>query len=409
VKVKQVAILGIIAVSVMKSSLRIWAEEVIHRTEEEVVNIVSQKLSIAKSEKDVAALQAAKGMMFGISKRKGISIYHHHSRETAFKLQLQILQVADSMQDKSYDHTVMPKAGWYGSVPWPPENERPEALRNARPWYPRTPPEYYKESNPELYAFYKPLYEENLRNTKKHQYEGGVRGVREGLLRDIRRELKHAYDSSDRSSDFSLYLRLVDEIIENKPLRDEILADIPREPRPPAPSASTIRARAQEQMKREQEFMRRTGMSSATVKRIRELSATNSVENRAQLMEWFWALPQAVPASHPMLPEKTAVTRALAAMMPPSDFKPFGLKILDAEINALRKATKWEQENDCPKDLILVIFDGLIRHTPDSDVINAFSVYAQDQAVASDVRARFKAFLIERQLLRDDSQDFDEQ
>jgi len=210
-----------------------WAEEVIHRTEEEVVSIVSQKLSIAKSEKNVEALQAAKGMLFSCSTKGEKTTFHHLTSEAFFKLRLQILQVADRMQDKSYDPKVMPKAGRYGQVPWPPENVSPEALRNIRPWYPRTPPERYKERDPELYAIYKPLYEENLRNTKKHQYEGGVRSVREDMLRVIRERLKFECDRGNESRNFSLYLRLVDEIIKDKQLRDEILSDIPPERRLP--------------------------------------------------------------------------------------------------------------------------------------------------------------------------------
>jgi hypothetical protein len=231
-KVKQIAIM-LIGGSLMVPSLQICAEVVIHRTEEEVISVVSQKLSIAKSEKDVEALQAAKGMMFSSSTKGDKTTFHHLTSEASFKLRLQILQVADNMQDKSYDHTIRPRAGRYGSVPWPPENERPEALRNARPWYPRTPPEYYREKDPELYAFYKPLYEENLRNTKKHQYEEGVRIVREDMLRVIRERLKFECDRGNESRNFSLYLRLVDEIIKDKQLRDEILSDIPPERRLP--------------------------------------------------------------------------------------------------------------------------------------------------------------------------------
>jgi len=231
-KVKQIAIM-LIGVSLMEPSLRVWAEEVIHRTEEEVISVVSQKLSIAKSEKDVEALQAAKGMMFSSSTKGDKTTFHHLTSEASFKLRLQILQVADKMQDKSYDPKVMPKAGMYGQVPWPPENVSPEALRNIRPWYPRTPPERYKERDPELYALYKPLYEENLRNTKKHQYEGGVRAVREDMLRVIRRRLKFECDRGNDSRNFGLYLRLVDEIIKDKQLRDEILSDIPPERRLP--------------------------------------------------------------------------------------------------------------------------------------------------------------------------------
>jgi hypothetical protein len=232
-KVKQIAVIVIIGVSLIVLSLRIWAEEVIHRTEEEVISVVSQKLSVAKCEKDVEALQAAKYMLFSCSTKGEKTTFHHLTSEAFFKLRLQILQVADRMQDKSYDHTIRPKAGWYGDVPWPPENERPEALRDIPLWWPRTSPEYYKERNPELYAFYKPLYEENLRNTKKHQYEGGVRVVREDMLRVIKERLKFECDRGNDSRNFGLYLRLVDEIIEDKQLRDEILSDIPPERRLP--------------------------------------------------------------------------------------------------------------------------------------------------------------------------------
>lgn len=177
----------------------------------------------------------------------------------------------------------------------------------------------------------------------------------------------------------------------------------------PTPSSMEDVVREYERVKREWEFARRTGMSTAKAGRLRELSSTNTVENRNELIEWFWTLPQAEPSSHPMQPEKTAVTRALAAMMPPSDFKTFGLKVLDAEINALREAKKWEQENYYPKDVIFATFEGLVGNTPDSDVIDALSAYAQDRAVASDVRARFKTFLMERQFLRDGSLSLREQ
>jgi len=209
------------------------ADETIHLTAEEVINIVSQKLDVAQSRKDAEALQAAKDNLPAISSGYGKKVYRHLAPEQTFALELKILQVADRMQDKSYDHTIRPKAGWYGSVPWPPKNERPEALRDIPLWWPRTPPERYKERDPELYAFYKPLYEENLRNTKKHQYEGSVRVVREDMLRDTRGRLKFECDRGAESRDFGLYLRLVDEIIEDKQLRDEILSDIPPERRLP--------------------------------------------------------------------------------------------------------------------------------------------------------------------------------
>ena len=156
-----------------------------------------------------------------------------YALEEIFPLKLQTLQVVDKMQDKSYDLTIRPKAGWYGSVPWPPENERPEALRNARLWYPRTPPECYREKDPELYAFYKPLFEENRKNTEKHIRETRIREVRRGLLNSIKRYLEIECDKGDKSHNLGPYLRLVDEIIEDRQLRDEILSDIPPERRLP--------------------------------------------------------------------------------------------------------------------------------------------------------------------------------
>jgi len=225
--------MSLIVAFLMVPFRHLQADETIHLTAEEVINIVSQKLDVAQSRKDAEALQAAKDNLPAISSGYGKKVYRHLAPEQTFALELKILQVADRMQDKSYDHTIRPKAGWYGSVPWPPKNERPEALRDIPLWWPRTPPERYKERDPELYAFYKPLYEENLRNTKKHQYEGSVRVVREDMLRDTRGRLKFECDRGAESRDFGLYLRLVDEIIEDKQLRDEILSDIPPERRLP--------------------------------------------------------------------------------------------------------------------------------------------------------------------------------
>ena len=156
-----------------------------------------------------------------------------YALEEIFPLKLQILQVVDKIQDKSYNRNIKPKAGIYDDVPWPPENERPEALRDAPLWWPRTPPEYYKERDPELYAFYKPLFDENRKNTEKYIREARIRVARADLLNSIKRYLEIECDRGNESRDFSLYLRLVDEIIKDKQLRDEILSDIPPERRLP--------------------------------------------------------------------------------------------------------------------------------------------------------------------------------
>ena len=156
-----------------------------------------------------------------------------YALEEIFPLKLQTLQVVDKMQDKSYDRNIKPKAGIYDDVPWPPENERPEAFRDAPLWWPRTPPEYYKERDPELYAFYKPLFDENRKNTEKYIREARIRVARADLLSSVRRYLEIECDKDDKSHNLGLYLRQVDEIIEDKQLRDEILSDIPPERRLP--------------------------------------------------------------------------------------------------------------------------------------------------------------------------------
>lgn len=111
------------------------------------------------------------------------------------------------------------------------------------------------------------------------------------------------------------------------------------------PSAMEDVIKEHEKLKKEWEFARRTGMSTAKAERIRELSAVNTQENRDELVKWFKSLPQAEPASDVRQAEKTVVVKALAGMMPPPEFKAFGLGVLNTEINALRKAKKLEQEN----------------------------------------------------------------
>ena len=148
-------------------------------------------------------------------------------------------------------------------------------------------------------------------------------------------------------------------------------------------------------------------MSTAKAERIRELSAANTQESRDELMKWFKSLPQAEPASDARQAERTVVVKALAGMMPLPEFKAFGLGVLNTEINALREAKKLEQENYYPRDLIFATFESLVRGSPEQDIVDTLSTYAQDRNVASDVRARFKAFLTERQFQQDGPRDLD--
>ena len=203
----------------------------IHFTAEEAINTISQKLSIAQNKDDVTALQAAKYSIFSISTKDGKTVYQHFMPEHTFLLQLQVLQVADRMQDKSYDRNAKLKAGIYGNVPWPPDCERPEELRKTPLWMQGTRPEYFKDRDPELYAFYKPLYEENQRNTAKYLHEGAIRGVRDDLLRTVKDRLKSECARGADSRCFTHYLRLIEEVIVDNKLRDEILVDITQERR----------------------------------------------------------------------------------------------------------------------------------------------------------------------------------
>lgn len=223
----------LLSVSLIALSQHIWAEEVVHFSAEEAINIVSQKLNIAQSQNDAAALKAAKNNISAISTKDGKEVYRHLTPEQTFSLQLQILQVADKMQDKAYNRNIMPKEGIYGNVPWPSKDELPEELRGEPLWWPRTPPEYYKERNPELYAFYKPLYEKNQQNTTKHQHEGCIRAVRNRLLREVKTRLTHQGNRGEKTQDSNVYRGLVDEIITDRQLLEEILSDTPIEYRLP--------------------------------------------------------------------------------------------------------------------------------------------------------------------------------
>ena len=210
------------------------ADESVQTPFAEYQTVISQKLVIAQNKNDETLLQEVETFRKGEKhvNSNGVTQLRYKAEEV-FPVRLQMLKVADKMRDKSYDRDVKTKAGIYDSVPWPPEDERPKALRGKPLWWPRTSPEYYKERNPELYAFYKPLYEENQRNTKKYLREARIRVIRTNLLGLIKRSLKIECDRGKDSLNFDRYLHLVDETITDKQLRDEILSAIPPERRLP--------------------------------------------------------------------------------------------------------------------------------------------------------------------------------
>jgi hypothetical protein len=215
-----------------KHPFSMHAKEIINQNFADVQNVVSQNLVAAKSG-DIEALQEAKDALPAIVSTDTIKIYRHVTDEETFFLKLKILNVANELVDKSFDPKRVTRAGKFGIIPWPAEEDRPESLKGKLLWRPRQNPDDYKETDPDLYAYYKPLYEENLRNTKKHEHQRIARTIRDDMLRDAKDGLKFECDKDDKSHNLGLYLRQVDEIIEDKQLRDEILSDIPPERRLP--------------------------------------------------------------------------------------------------------------------------------------------------------------------------------
>lgn len=167
------------------------------------------------------------------------------------------------------------------------------------------------------------------------------------------------------------------------------------------PSLLEIALQEHERVTKEREEERRIGFAPERARKLGKLSAANTVENRAELMKWFKSLPMGEPSSDPRQAEKIAVMKALAKMMPPVEFKEFGLGVLDMEISALRWAQLWSQENYYPRGGANVTLDALVRDMPDADVINKLAAYAKDKSIAKDVRSRIKAFLVNWQLKRD--------
>ena len=198
--------------------------ETINLSFTEVQNIVSQKLEVARSQNNATALEEASEAAKGKVQTNAV-IYLHYEPEKTFSLKLQILKVATSMHDKSFNPKTRAKAGIYGKVPWPTDKEKPLDLVGKPLWVPGQNPEDFKASNPALYAFYKPLYEENKRNTERHKREGLIRSIRKELFRDIRNSLKNASLDKKNPHSLSNHVVLVKEIINDEQLQQSILSD----------------------------------------------------------------------------------------------------------------------------------------------------------------------------------------
>jgi len=200
------------------------AKEIIHQSLADVCNVVSQKLAVARGG-DVEALQEAQAALPAIVSTDETVIYRHLTVEESLALKLEILKTADAMLDKSFDSEKKAKAGIFGSVPWPLDKDRPEKLRGKPLWMPRQNPEDFKDANPDLYAYYKPLYDENIKNTGRHKSQGLIRSIRKDVLRDVRRTLK-SEESTVAKTDRAVQCReLVDRIILDERLKKEILSE----------------------------------------------------------------------------------------------------------------------------------------------------------------------------------------
>ena len=190
-------------------------------------NTVSQKLDVARSERSIDALKDALQFMKEFTDASdGAHRWHETPPPGAFlALQLHALNTALEMQDKTF-HPRNIKGGINGRVPWPSKDEIPEQLAREPLWKPGGSPEEYKTANPRLYEFYKPLYDENVRQTQIYNREGAIKSIIWDLLRKTRYSL--GYVTRHRENDEQRYLRyvsLVREIITDTQIQEDILSE----------------------------------------------------------------------------------------------------------------------------------------------------------------------------------------
>ena len=207
------------------------AEEVkvIHMSSVEVQNVVSQHMAAARSG-DVKSLSAARSELYSQSGRDNVKIVRDITVEEVFVFKLELLKIAESLIDPTFDPDATPKAGTHGVVPRPPVEELPEEIKGRPLWRMRQDPEDFKESDPELYAFYKPLYEESLRNTERRSQQMTARNMRKDLIEDIRRiYLGMRLASKFRNTDQQYVQRreVVNKLIQDERLRKELFAEEP--------------------------------------------------------------------------------------------------------------------------------------------------------------------------------------
>lgn len=206
------------SVIILALSCSVLAQKSIELTFDEVQNIVSQKLVIVQSKNDLMALQGARDAVRGKVATNAVVCLKYGSEES-FRLNLQILEVAERMRDKTLDPKKQSEAGVYGSVPWPADEKRAKSLKGAPLWTPGQNPEDYKDSNPDLYALYNPLYVENRENTKRLRNHLHMKKIQEDLLRDIR----EIYRKASLNNEAQHYDDIIDNTIRCRQLRNQII------------------------------------------------------------------------------------------------------------------------------------------------------------------------------------------
>jgi len=219
---------AIISSLCVTGAITLAEETVIQRTFVDVQNVVSQKLAAAK-EGNFKELRVAKDSLFGVSTKDNVTIRNRITIEESFALRLEILKVACELLARPIDYD--PEKIWQGppGIPWPPDSERPDNLRGRPLWWPGTGPDGYQEKDPELYAYYKPLYEEYLKNTRKHSQQMSLQSVRKDLIQDVRWHLRLHVPVQNRSSQHVTLREIVNKVIQDKQLLKEIFAENPPE------------------------------------------------------------------------------------------------------------------------------------------------------------------------------------
>lgn len=188
-------------------------------------NIVSQQLAVAQSERNAEALQETMQLMKDFTNVED-ETYRRYERPVSgdfLSLQLSILNIALEMQDKTFSPKKI-KVGINGKVPWPSDRERPKRLSEQPLWKSGQNPEDYKTMNPELYAFYKPLYDENIRLTKLYKREGVIKSIIWDLLRTVRSSLEYARQHQKEDvKRYQRYVSIVKDVVKDEQIQKDFV------------------------------------------------------------------------------------------------------------------------------------------------------------------------------------------